>query len=140
MRRHAIVLIGLMLATVSQGRADVQPAPPVGRKIIVIGGGVGSYCFDTLQHLTLAEKNLKKWSRDKMNAYLVLHSIRFFGGEKANVLAEYPSFIWSSYSVKPINLLITSSHNESGHNWKGRTCWWEFSQAGDMLPMFTWWK
>lgn len=133
LKRFGLVLCALAALT-GVANAEVQPLPPVGSQIIVTG--TGTSCFDNLDNLKLSEVNLTKWSSDKMDAFFVAHEIGFNGDEKAKVLAVKPTYIWeNAYGtdhVAPIQLLIESSHQESGHDWKGRTCWWEFSENPDV--------
>ncbi|TAM56607.1 hypothetical protein EPN52_13700 [bacterium] len=145
MHRYLIAVLGagICIGAFSIAGATVQPAPRVGSEITVTNGGIGSDCFDTLQNLKWSEQYLDKWSGDKMDNFLNVHSLGFFDGDKARVLAIIPTYRWrnsaGSDDVRPIRLLIESPHVESGRNWQGRTCWWEFSQ-NDMDLELIWWK
>jgi hypothetical protein len=145
-KRVLVALSTLMLTTFGLGLADVQPVPAVGRQITLRDNAVAGFCFDSLESLKLSETYLNKWSGDKMDDFLGAHSMAFHGGEKAKVLAVYPTYTWTSaYGidyVKPIQLLIESPYKDvlNGRNWQRHTCWWEFSQNSDMLLKFTWWK
>lgn len=139
----AALIITLTIASVAN--ADyVQPRPSVGNQITITGAGVAGACFDSLQNLKLSERYLGRWSDDAMDSFLSSHSVQFSGGEKARVLAVYPTYSWTTEygtdHVAPVELLIESPFTDvHGHSWRGRTCWWEFSQDG-MSPESVWWR
>jgi hypothetical protein len=150
MKTTIIAFVALAFAGASvAARADVQPAPTVGRQITITAIGSAGWCFDSLPNLKLSEKGVDEWSGDRMDAFVGAHTTGYWPGVKVKVLTVLPTYTFtSSYgidAVKPIKLLIESPFIgrygfREGYHWQGHTCWWEFAQNSEWSAVFPWYK